>query len=355
MPGLWAVASLQIFQQIEIFLNKTGEYSFILYISQNKDLIRLTNYFMLKRTTLVLFVITMLTVSSYKATAQYYFYNQDYYDNPIVFEIGGSIGAMNCLTDLGGKKGIGKRFIKDLNIGKTHLAGSIFFNAMFKNAIGLRVEGTFGNVSANDNVLAGITDIAKERYNRNLNFRSTIKEASLLAELHPLYMFIDWTARDDDPPKLSPYLLGGIGYFSFNPQTQLGNRWVDLQPLSTEGEGFTEYPDRKVYKLQQINFPVGIGAKYELSPLINLRAEFLYRILTTDYLDDVSKTYIDPALFSHYFTGTKLADALALNNRQLVQHTAPNGGGKRGSPNQNDAYFSFNLKVSLVLGREKIR
>lgn len=297
----------------------------------------------------------MLTLCSKNVAAQYYFYNQDYYDNPIIFEVGGSIGAMNCLTDLGGKKGIGKRFVKDLNIGKTHLAGSIFVDAMYKNAVGLRVEGTFGNVSANDNVLAGITDIAKERYNRNLNFRSSIKEVSVMAELHPLYIFIDWTSRDNDPPKLSPYLLGGVGYFSFNPQTQLGNRWVDLQPLSTEGQGFAEYPDRKVYKLQQVNFPVGVGAKYELSPFLNLRAEFLYRILKTDYLDDVSTRYIDPALFSTYFSGAKLANALALNDRQLVRHTSPTGGGKRGSPNQNDAYFSFNVKLSFVLGREKIR
>ncbi|MEO5944709.1 MAG: hypothetical protein ABIP30_00845 [Ferruginibacter sp.] len=310
---------------------------------------------MLKRTTLVLSLITMLTLCSKNVAAQYYFYNQDYYDNPIIFEVGGSIGAMNCLTDLGGKKGIGKRFVKDLNIGKTHLAGSIFVDAMYKNAVGLRVEGTFGNVSANDNVLAGITDIAKERYNRNLNFRSSIKEVSVMAELHPLYIFIDWTSRDNDPPKLSPYLLGGVGYFSFNPQTQLGNRWVDLQPLSTEGQGFAEYPDRKVYKLQQVNFPVGVGAKYELSPFLNLRAEFLYRILKTDYLDDVSTRYIDPALFSTYFSGAKLANALALNDRQLVRHTSPTGGGKRGSPNQNDAYFSFNVKLSFVLGREKIR
>lgn len=310
---------------------------------------------MLKRTTLVLSFIAMLTVCSKSVSAQYYFYNGDYYDSPIIFEVGVSGGAMNCLTDLGGKKGIGKRFVKDLNLGKTHLVGGVFVNAMYKNAVGLRIEGTYGNVSANDNVLAGVTDIAKERYNRNLNFRSTIKEVSFMAELHPLYIFIDWTARDDDPPKLSPYLLGGVGYFSFNPQTQLGNRWVDLQPLSTEGEGFAEYPDRKVYKLQQVNFPVGVGARYELSPLVNLRAEFLYRILTTDYLDDVSTRYIDPALFANYFTGTKLANALALNDRQLVQHTSPTGGGKRGSPNQNDAYFSFNLKISWVLGREKIR
>ncbi|MEP6711752.1 MAG: hypothetical protein ABJA37_05010 [Ferruginibacter sp.] len=309
----------------------------------------------MKKITLVSCLITMLTVCSKEVTAQYYFYNNDYYDNPLVFEVGGSLNAMNCLTDLGGKKGIGKRFVKDLNIGKTHLAGGIFINAIYKNAIALRIEGTFGNISANDNVLVGITDIAKERYNRNLNFRSTINEVSLMAEIHPLYVFINWASRDDEPPRLSPYLLAGIGYFSYNPQTKLGNRWVNLQPLSTEGEGFSEYPDRSVYKLQQVNIPVGFGAKYELSPLINLRGEFLYRILNTDYLDDVSTRYIDPAIFANHLTGNKLNDALLLNDRQIEKRTAPNGGGKRGSPKQKDAFFSINLKVSLVIGRERTR
>ena len=47
--------------------------------------------------------------------AQYYYYNDRYYDNDVVMEIGATFGIMNAFTDLGGKKGIGKSFIKDLN------------------------------------------------------------------------------------------------------------------------------------------------------------------------------------------------------------------------------------------------
>ena len=46
--------------------------------------------------------------------AQYYYYNDRYYDNDVVMEIGATFGIMNAFTDLGGKKGIGKSFIKDL-------------------------------------------------------------------------------------------------------------------------------------------------------------------------------------------------------------------------------------------------
>ncbi len=312
----------------------------------------------MKRLKLIFSFVFVLSLASFKADAQYYFYNDEYYDNDVTFEVGASLNAMNCLTDLGGKKGIGKRFLKDLNTGKTHVAGGVFFSAMYRNAIGVRVEGTFGKLSADDNVLSGITDIAKERYNRNLNFRTTLTEGSVLAEIHPLFIINNYAESDAYPPRLSPYLLAGVGYFSYNPQGQVPgtNNWVDLQPLSTEGQGFPEYPDRKPYKLQQINIPVGLGFKYEVNPLFNLRLEGIYRILNTDYLDDVSTTYVTPASFLSNFTPTKAALAQMMSDKQIIKRPNTIGGkGKRGSPAEKDAYFSLNLKISFVLGRQKIK
>lgn len=309
----------------------------------------------MKKIFFLFFLFAMLTGGTKNASAQYYFYNDDYYDNPLLIEVGASLNAMNCLTDIGGKKGIGKRFMKDLNMGKTQVGGGLFISAVYKNAVAFRLEGTFGKLTANDNVLAGVTDIAAERYNRNLNFKTSITEIAGIAEFHPLFIFIDWVSRDAEPPRYSPYLLAGVGYYSFNPQAEIDGRWVDLQPLSTEGQGFAEYPDRPVYKLKQMNIPLGIGLKYELSQFLTLRGEFIYRKLNTDYLDDVSTNYIDPALFYEYFSPDKAALASFLADRQLVRKTDPNGGGKRGSPAEKDAYFSFNLKLGLVLGRERIR
>lgn len=292
---------------------------------------------------------------SKNARAQYYFFDDQYYDTPILYEAGISVNAMNCLTDIGGNKGIGAKFLKDLNIGKTHISGGIFFSASYKNAIGLRLEGTFGQISGNDNVLVGVTDVAKERFNRNLNFRSYITDVNAMLEIHPMYIFIDWTAKDYAPPRISPYLLAGIGYFSFNPQVKILNRYVDLQPLSTEGEGFAEYPDRHVYKLNQINIPTGFGVKYQLSPLINLRAEAVYRTTFTDYLDDLSTNYIDPALFDKYFGAgsQKAINARAVYDMQIEKHAGIDG--IRGNPKNNDSYFTANLKISVIIGRERIR
>lgn len=305
----------------------------------------------------------LLVATGKKASAQYYFYDGNSYNSPVMFELGVSGGIMNCLTDIGGKKGLGKKMAGDLNFGNNKLNGSVYFTATYKEAVALRVEATMGNISAHDSVLVKEKELTNGRYQRNLNFRSKITEVALIAEFHPLFMFINWSLRDDqDPPRISPYLAAGIGYFSFNPQSKSRTgEWVDLQPLSTEGQGFAEYPERKVYNLSQINIPLGVGIRYELSSSFNLRAELLHRTLHTDYLDDVSTRYIDKALYDDYFTpgSTQWQDANDLSSNQR-NNTGPlsniyrkTSGGIRGNPKNKDSYFTFNIKIGLMLGREK--
>lgn len=309
----------------------------------------------MKKTSILTAALILFLLPLQKATAQYYFYDNNYYNTELMFEFGASAGVMNCLTDVGGRKGLGKRFVKDLNLGNNQLNGSVYFTAIYKEAVGLRLEGSIGRIKAYDSILRPVQETTP-RYNRNLSFSTKISEVSLVGEFYPLFLFINWASRDDDPPMFSPYLLAGVGYFSFNPQTVLDGRTVDLQPLSTEGQGFAEYPTRKPYKLHQINFPVGIGMKYELSSVLNLRGEFMYRMLTTDYLDDLSTRYVSPSLFPNYFSGSQLADAIALSDRRLSDPKYPRnpaGGQIRGNPKNKDAYFSFNLKLGLLLGRQK--
>ena len=294
----------------------------------------------------------LLVIAVTQLKAQYYFYDGKYYNNDVVFELGGSVGAMNAFTDLGGRKGIGKKFVKDFNFKNTQFCGSIFFSAVYRNEFALRIEGTFGQIHAYDSILKSVAPTTNGRYERNLSFRSSITEIILAAEFHPFYIFGNY---DDDhyPPAVSPYLLLGIGYFHFNPQAKLNGNYVDLQPLHTEGEGFSEYPNVPVYSLNQINFPMGIGARYDLSAILNLRAEIVTRILQTDYLDDVSGRYIDPSVFANYLSGVKLNQALLLNDRHKPGAVTAHPNGIRGRPNNNDAYITFNVKLGLTLGRER--
>ena len=302
----------------------------------------------MKRILLSACFIMVFAFAEHNIKAQNKFSDDLYYNNKITYEFGGSVGVMNCLTDLGGNKGIGKKFIKDINLGNTQLSGSIFLSAAYKYALVLRGEATWGVVKASDAVLKNIKESTQGRYERNLSFRSLIFEIAIIGEIHPRF-FITYT-KQQELPRLSPYLLGGIGYFTFNPQAKLQGQLVDLRPLSTEGQGFEEYPNRKYYKLKQINLPVGAGLKYKYSENFNFSVECVYRFLSTDYLDDVSTAYINKNLYNKYFTGQRLSEALALNNRQkeINPNYTTNTNDIRGNPNNNDAYFSINFKVGLI-------
>ncbi|MDQ6762426.1 MAG: DUF6089 family protein, partial [Bacteroidota bacterium] len=230
--------------------------------------------------------------------------------------------------------------------------GGIFFSTVYKNEIALRIEATFGQIHAYDSILKKVAPTTNERYERNLSFRSSISEISVVAEFHPFYIFGNYD-NERYPPAVSPYLLGGIGYYHFNPEAKLNNNYINLQPLSTEGEGFAEYPNSKPYKLSQLCFPLGLGARYDVSPIINLRAEIVTRVLQTDYLDDVSGRYIDPSVYGNYFSGTKLQQALLLNDRHKPGASTAHPNGIRGRPKNNDSYITFNIKLGLTLGRDR--
>lgn len=299
----------------------------------------------------------ILSIIAFQAKAQYYFYNDVYYDNEITFEAGISFGPMNSLTDIGGRKGKGASGAKDLNLKNTTFSGGIYFSALYKHFLGLRIEGTSGMVQSHDSLLEGVKSSAIGRYNRNLSFRSPIREISLTAEFYPIAFYKNF---DPNLPagSFSPYILGGVGYFHMNPQANLNGQWINLQPLHTEGEGFEEYPDSRQYSLNQINLSYGLGLAYEISPKFNIKIEYLSRILFTDYLDDVHGRYINPAVFSKYLSGPLLTDALILNNRgrydALPRENTNHPGGIRGNPNDNDSYFTINIKVGYIIGRRKI-
>ena len=282
-------------------------------------------------------------LQSFSARSQFYYYNDKYYNTAWVGELGVSAGIMNSLTDIGGKKGIGKKFIKDLNWKMTKPSFSIYVMGMYKDVLGVRLEGTFGSIRSYDSILKKVGPSTFGRYERNLSFKSSITEVQLAAEVHPLF-FKNY--EEGQAPLFSPYVVTGIGFFAFNPQAYLNGQWHSLHPLRTEGEGFKEYPGREKYKLTQLNVPLGIGVRYELSSFLSARLEFMYRILFTDYLDDASQVdYIDPSLFINYLSPAQTAVATQLYDRRIS--TIKNN--QRGDPKDNDAFFTIQLKIGITL------
>lgn len=301
----------------------------------------------------IFFFFTGLVFVGGSLCAQYYYENSRYYSNDVVLEVGGSAGLMNCLTDLGGKKGKGKNFIKDLRWKTAKPCFSVYAMAMYRDAIGLRLEASFGSVAGYDSILKDVAASTFGRYERNLSFKSPVNDFQLALEVHPLlFKFYD----EREPPRFSPYAVAGVGYYTFNPQGKLNGQWYALQPLRTEGQGFNEYPDRQPYQLRQFNIAAGGGFRYEASSFIYLRLEVVQRILFTDYLDDASTNFIsDPALFDVYLPAGQAALAKQLYNRraELIPGQPSKPGDERGDPKDNDTFFTIQLKAGFMLGRQK--
>jgi hypothetical protein len=98
------------------------------------------------------------------------------------------------------------------------------------------------------------------------------------------------------------------------------------------------------------SFPIGAGIKYSINENINLGFELLYRVTTTDYLDDVSTTYVNPSVFPPLPDGSP-SPAFLLHDRSY-ELGEPIGieGRQRGISSQKDQfitgifYISFNLQ-----------
>lgn len=271
-------------------------------------------------------------------------------------EAGLNFGPTFFLGDLGGNRGKGTTFIKDVNIPLTKLMKGAFISVYPADWIGLRVAAQYTYVEGRDNIIdtKGVDELWRKQ--RNLDFRSNMWEAYAAVEIYPTMLFKKY---DDYDPLIKPYFFVGAGLFHFNPEGSITDvngvqTWYKLQPLHTEGEGFPQYPDKKNYSLTQLNIPLGGGLKFRISDKVNTALELLYRKTFTDYIDDVSTTYIDPNNFYLNLTPANAAIAAKIADKTRgivtpgVNRYPP--GTQRGNSKNMDAYFSFVVKVGVQLG-----
>jgi len=168
---------------------------------------------------------------------------------------------------------------------------------------------------------------------RNWSFRTRIIEAGIQIEWN---MFGFSTTGKGN--KISTYGFVGLSFFNFKPEAKNNGEWVELQPLGTEGQGSAEYSDREKYNLNQISIPFGGGLKYALNKQWSVGIEAGLRKTFTDYLDDVSKTYVE-------------RDVISNRAEEVVYGSAGNSfnaGDIRGSPSAKDWYAFTGLTLSYT-------
>jgi hypothetical protein len=185
---------------------------------------------------------------------------------------------------------------------------------------------------------------AADRYNRdylkprNLSFNTNIKE---------IYSGLEVSLFNMEQRRVVPFAYGGLAIFHFNPWTidQAGAK-VYLQPLGTEGQGLEAYPGRKKYKLTQMAMAFGGGARVAVSEALTIGIEMSQRKTFTDYLDDVSTTYVDQQLLLAG-NGPRAVE-LSYRGDELNNSTNyPPDKEIRGTPTEKDWYYYIGIDLAF--------
>jgi hypothetical protein len=178
---------------------------------------------------------------------------------------------------------------------------------------------------------------------RNLSFRNRVYGYSTVIEFNFLKRN---KKRYQDLQHFTPYIYAGLGLSYHNPQASFNGEWVDLMPLGTEGQQ-SALTGNDPYKHLVLDLPIGGGIKYLMSKHWAIGLEVSFHKTFTDYLDDVSKVYIDPDILRQGENGN-LAVQLADRSTEIDVVALGETGTQRGDSSRNDAYLYFGFSISYL-------
>jgi hypothetical protein len=245
-----------------------------------------------------------------------------------------------------GEFGIGVgagHYFGDLNtrakLNRPKIAAGIFFRKNFGNYIAVRAAANFAQL--------GYSDIYNTHNSvmlqRNLSFNTNIWELALMGDFN----FFNFMPGDPEF-NYTPYITLGVGVFSYDPFAMLQGQKYFLRPLGTEGQNDTSGKS-KPYGSMAVCIPFGVGIKYAINERTNIGFEIVHRFTTTDYIDDVSTVYPDPAIFPPLPNGDPSPAAL-LSDRSYEYGTPIGTKGKqRGISTNKDQYVTGLIYITFNL------
>jgi len=239
------------------------------------------------------------------------------------------IGSSTFLGELGGKPTLGSDDPSDIDFSSLRYAISGGIRIPLGKSLALRGLISYARLSGSDEFTTN-----PERNGRNLSFVSPLTEGSLTLEISP-------------GASKRFYFYGGFGMAFFNPYTELNGTKHYLQPLGTEGQNFDQ--NNPPYALSATVYPFGLGYRIPAGKG-QLSFELAMRKSTTDYIDDVSTNYANPALIQANAPSGQGQTAVDLANR--TNSTIPGLGDEgaiRGDPSDNDNYFFLMVYYHIPL------
>ena len=254
------------------------------------------------------------------------------------WEIGGGLGVSNYLGDIGGGAGDARNSPADLKLGESKLSVTAFSRYRINSRFSVGAFLTYGRISGAD-----ANSENASRRGRNLSFRNDLFELALRGDI-ALYTNYDVGRKGYYNPDFKLYLFLGVAGLYSNPQAkaQSDGKWHNLRELTTEGQ---------INPYSQIVFaiPAGLGFFYTYDRVNRIGFEAQYSLPFSDYLDDVSTIYADPAILPN-----DLSVELANRRGEVDDDDLPNpnnytAGNKRGDPDKVDSYMFLRVTYSRVL------
>ncbi len=253
----------------------------------------------------------------------------------VIFGIGGT----SFFGELGGSEQAGTHFVRDFEVLYTRPLFYAGYRYKLSPSFSVKGTGAFGWVYGDDATTKNV-----HRQARNLSFRSPIAEMGAHIEYHILKEQFGhrYDLRRNRGQGNSPslYIFTGINGFWFNPQGQYTDgEWYALQPLGTEGQNHVA--TREPYQRISWSVPIGFGMNFLLDRNWGIGFELGARYTGTDYIDDVSTTYVDPDIFDD-----PIARFFADRSDDWPGAAVYN---QRGNSNYNDAYVFLTLNITYKL------
>jgi hypothetical protein len=240
------------------------------------------------------------------------------------YELGGWLGVSNYFGDLN----------TDLDVFQPGLAGGLNARYNFNTRISVKSSLSMARVRANDD----FSSVTFQRQ-RNLDFYSNIFDFTTMGEFN-FFEYIHGSRVDF----WTPYLAGGFSVFRFNPKTKLDGNTYALRDFGTEGQEIGNE-----YLRFNAGLTIGGGVKWDINRDISLNVEFTVRKLFTDYMDDVSTVYPDPALLAAIRAPN--GDIAQRLSRRALNPDLIRTGTQRGNSKDNDTYTFLGISIMKYFGQ----
>ena len=202
------------------------------------------------------------------------------------------LGATQFLGDVGGRNQIGSDWFFDMDAASTRYVANVGFRYAISQYVFVKTGLSFGEVSGDDRYTQ-----EPFRNNRNIHFRSPVVEWATQIEVSWMrestgsrYKIRRVRGRGKKGSRVFVYGFAGVALLYMNPMAKYDGKWHSLRKLNTEGQGFV--PSRNQYSNWQFTIPFGVGMKYSIDKKSSIGLEYGLRKTFTDYMDDVSTSYV---------------------------------------------------------------